>query len=207
VAVWKIAEPDDDKIRANCWEMYHDPNLNQLEEQVPISNQTIAVAEANFRAARATVVSGRSARFPTVTMSPSINNSRFAGRQTIVPGAAVAGGNSVTTPGTAVSGAAAAGASSYSYFSLPIDVRYTLDLWHRVRNNIAENEYTAQARAADVATALYSTHSELGQDYFEVRALDQYRAILQRTIENYRQSLELTKSLFRAGLASEEDVS
>ena len=54
VAVWKIAEPDDDKIRANCWEMYHDPNLNQLEEQVPISNQTIAVAEANFRAARAT---------------------------------------------------------------------------------------------------------------------------------------------------------
>ena len=76
-----------------------------------------------------------------------------------------------------------------------------------MRNNIAEKAYTAQARAADVVTALLSTHSELAQDYFQVRALDQHRAIVQRTIENYRQSLELTKSLFRAGLASDEDVS
>ena len=43
VAGWKIAEPGDDKIWANWWEMYRDPKLNQLEEQVQISNQTIAV--------------------------------------------------------------------------------------------------------------------------------------------------------------------
>lgn len=212
VTGWKIAEPGDDKIRANWWEMYHDPNLNHLEEQVQISNQTIALAEANFRAARAVVVSARSALFPTVTTNPSFSNSRFAARQTILPGNAVSGANGGTTGGTATggtasSGAAATGASSYNYFSLPIDVSYTVDLWHRVRNNIAANVYTAQARGADVATALLSTHSELAQDYFQVRAVDQHRSILERTIENYRQSLHLTTTLYHAGLASEEDVS
>ena len=57
-AGWKVAEPGDDKIRAKWWELYNDPQLNELEEQVSISNQTIAAAEANFRAARALVVSG-----------------------------------------------------------------------------------------------------------------------------------------------------
>ena len=57
-AGWKVAEPGDDKIRAKWWELYNDPQLNALEEQVAISNQTIAAAEANFRGARALVVSG-----------------------------------------------------------------------------------------------------------------------------------------------------
>src|SRR5215469_31009 len=65
VAGWKIAEPSDDKIRPNWWEMYNDPRLNELEEHVQISNQNIAAAEANFRAARAVVVQARSSLFPT----------------------------------------------------------------------------------------------------------------------------------------------
>ena len=75
-AGWKLAEPGDDKIRAKWWEMYNDAQLNALEEQVSISNQTIAAAEANFRAARALVVSGRAALFPTLSAAPSYANSR-----------------------------------------------------------------------------------------------------------------------------------
>src|SRR5262249_43041509 len=54
-AGWKEAQPQDDCIRGNWWEMFGDAQLNALEEQVNISNQTIAAAEANFRAARATI--------------------------------------------------------------------------------------------------------------------------------------------------------
>src|SRR5438270_13372585 len=75
-AGWKVAEPGDDKIRAKWWELYNDPQLNALEEQVAISNQTIAAAEANFRGARALVVSARSNLFPTIGASPSYANSR-----------------------------------------------------------------------------------------------------------------------------------
>jgi len=75
---WKIAQPGDDSVRGKWWEMYNDPTLNALEEQVPVSNQSILASEANFRAARALVVSARSALFPTITTSPSFSNSRFS---------------------------------------------------------------------------------------------------------------------------------
>ncbi len=88
---WKIAQPGDDKIRGKWWEMYNDPQLNALEEQVQISNQNIAVAEANFRGARALIGSTRASLFPAITASASYTNSRFsqtARTTTVVPSAA-----------------------------------------------------------------------------------------------------------------------
>ncbi len=61
---WRVAQPGDDKIRPKWWEMYNDPQLNALEERVAAGNQTIAASEANFRSARALVVSARSSLFP-----------------------------------------------------------------------------------------------------------------------------------------------
>src|SRR5690349_24096257 len=75
-AGWKLAEPGDDKIRAKWWELYNDPQLNALEEQVYISNQTIAAAGADLRAEPALVVSGRSAQFPALSAGPGYTNSR-----------------------------------------------------------------------------------------------------------------------------------
>ncbi len=92
-------------------------------------------------------------------------------------------------------------------FSLPVDVSYTIDLWHKLRNAVAVSAYQAQASAADVATALLSTQAELAQDYFQVRALDAERAILQDTVTNYQQTLNLAMVRFKGGIDSDEDVS
>ena len=69
---WKVAEPKDHLIRGAWWEIYNDPELNALEEQVNLSNQNIAQAEAQFRQARALVQVARAAYFPTVTTSPAL---------------------------------------------------------------------------------------------------------------------------------------
>src|SRR3954464_2396539 len=66
-AGWKLAQPGDDKLRGKWWELYNDPQLSALEEQVAISNQNIALAEANFRAARSLVAYARSSLFPTLS--------------------------------------------------------------------------------------------------------------------------------------------
>ena len=79
---WKFARPKDDVIRGKWWEMFDDSQLNALEEQVNISNQNIALADANFRIARAVVKESRSQYFPTVTTSPSIMVSRQPSRTT-----------------------------------------------------------------------------------------------------------------------------
>src|SRR5438309_11372182 len=73
---WKTAEPQDDAIRGPWWEMFGDSQLNALEEEVNVSNQSIAAAFANFLAARAVVKEARSQFFPTVTASPSVRRSR-----------------------------------------------------------------------------------------------------------------------------------
>ena len=224
---WKIAQPGDDKLRGKWWEMYNDPQLNALEEQVQVSNQSIALAEANFRSARALVGSARSSLFPLLGASVSYSNSGFSQTSrtsTVLPSAgasgtttgttsttSTSGGNTTTTGGSSTtSGTGIAGSNSIrspiNNYSLPVDLTYTVDLWHRVRNEIAANTFSAQASAADVATAALSTHAELAQDYFEVRALDAQRKILDDTLANYRRTLELNQTLYRTGINSEEEV-
>lgn len=212
---WKIAEPGDDKIRPNWWEIYNDPQLDALEEQVHMSNQSIIAAEANFRAARTLVQSARSALFPVISASPSYTNSRFSstgGRSTALftgnagSTGSTTTGSTTTTTGTASAAGGGASGSAINDFSLPVDVSYTVDLWHKVRNTIAANAASAQASAADVATALLSTQAELAQDYFEVRALDAEREVFRQTLDSYRRTYDLTMTLFHAGLDSDEDV-
>ena len=184
-AGWKLAEPGDDKIRAKWWELYNDPQLNALEEQVAISNQTIAAAEANFRGARALVVSARSGLFPTIGAAPSYANSRTS-----------ATARSSQAPVT----------NTLNTFALPLDFSYTVDFWHRIRNTVAANAYSAQASAADIATALLSTQAELATLYLELRAVDTQRKILTDTLVNYRQALDLTTTLYKTGINSEQEV-
>lgn len=253
---WKIAQPGDDKIRSKWWEMYNDPELNALEEKVAPGNQTIAAAEANFRVARALVVSARSSLFPTIGTSPSYTNSRFSstakGSRVVVGGSSTGTSTSTNTNGTGTTGTGTgtgagtvttgtptggtttgtttgttggttstgttttgtgsngvAGTSNsgiFNDFSFPIDISYTVDFWHRIRNTIAANAFSAQASAADIATSLLSIQAEVAEDYFQIRALDMQEAILQDTLKNYRDALQLTQTLFNTGIDSEQDV-
>lgn len=194
-AGWVVAQPGDDKIRPKWWEMYNEPQLNALEEQVAISNQTVIQAEANFRAAQALVVEARSQLFPTIGGSSSYTRQHFSSNTraaTVTPSGSTGGASSVST--------------TINQYSIAANVSYTLDLWHRVRNQIAANSLSAQASAADVATALLTTQAELAQDYFEVRALDAQEGILQDTLKNYRDALKLTTILFNTGIDSDQDV-
>jgi NodT family efflux transporter outer membrane factor (OMF) lipoprotein len=234
---WKIAQPGDDKLGGNWWTVYSDPQLSALEEKVATSNQTVLQAEANFRAARALVVSSRSQLFPTLTAGPGYTNARSSATSR---GIVTTGGSTTTTTtttgntgtgttGTGTSGTGTTGTGTngtgtgtssgttngtaslpnsgvINNFSLPFDVSYTVDLWHKVRNTVAANEYSAQASAADLATSRLSIQAEVGQDYFEVRALDAERKIYEDTVANYRQQLQLIETLFNAGIDSDEDV-
>jgi NodT family efflux transporter outer membrane factor (OMF) lipoprotein len=185
---WKLAQPGDDKIRAKWWEIYNDRELSSLEEQVAVSNQTLKAAEANFRAARALVVSARSALYPTIGVAPSYTNSR----------------SSATTRAVSVPNANLSAVTNG--FSLPFDASYTPDFWHRIRNTVAVQAFDAQASAADIATALLTTQADLAVFYFELRAVDMQHKILDDTLANYRQNLELTTTLYKTGINSEQEL-
>jgi outer membrane protein TolC len=66
-----VAQPKDAVLRGKWWEIYNEPKLNELEEQLNIDNQNIRQAFENFMEARALVRETRSQNFPTVTVGGS----------------------------------------------------------------------------------------------------------------------------------------
>jgi len=190
---WKTASPQDDAMRGKWWEIYEDPELNELEEKLNVANQNIAAAAANFLAARAVVRQAWSQYFPTVTANPSIMYARpspgqFAGLHT-----SSASGATVTV-------------TSFTNYSLPFDASWEPDLWGRVRNQVRANVFAAQASAADLASISLSSQAELAADYYQLRGQDALKKLLDSTVIAYRQSLSLTNSRFKAGLDSDEAV-
>jgi NodT family efflux transporter outer membrane factor (OMF) lipoprotein len=190
---WKPARPNDTAIRGNWWEGFSDLQLNELEEKVSSSNQTIAAAVANFLAARSLVRQARSQYFPTVITNPSILNSQPSPGQF---GGLRAGSSSGS--GFAV--------KSYTNYSLPFDASWEPDLWGRIRNTVRANIFAAQASAADVQNVRLSEQAELAVDYYELRAQDSLKQILDSAVIAYQETLGLTQSQYRAGLSSGEAV-
>jgi outer membrane protein TolC len=64
---WKTARPNDGAPRGQWWEVFQEPQVHALIAQVTISNHNIAIAEAQFRSARAAIYVSRAALFPTIT--------------------------------------------------------------------------------------------------------------------------------------------
>jgi len=181
---WKFARPSDGVIRDKWWEMFNDPQLNTLEEQLNTANQSIALADANFRAARALVKESRSQYFPTVTTSPSIIVSRQSG----------------------ASSSTFSGGRQQVNYTLPFDATWEPDFWGRIRNTVLVSASEAQATAADLQNVRLSVEAELAFDYYSLRSLDAEKRLLDSTIVAFQQQLELTRVRFQTGLASDEDV-
>jgi NodT family efflux transporter outer membrane factor (OMF) lipoprotein len=175
----------DDAIGANWWEIFGDAELSALEPQIDISNQNIAQAEARFCQARALVQEARAAYFPTVTIGLGVTGTQ--------PSATVSPGPAKTTP-------------AFTEHSLPIDVSWELDVWGRIRRTVESSEATAQASDADLEAARLSARAELAQDYFQLRALDAQKQLLEATVAAFRKSLDLTNNRYNSGVASRADV-
>jgi NodT family efflux transporter outer membrane factor (OMF) lipoprotein len=182
---WKAAEPNDTALKGKWWEIYNDPELNSLEEQVNISNQNVLAAEAQYRAARATVRIARSALFPLVTAGSTAGT---------VVGASQGGVNLAPSAGV------------FSSFQIPFDVSYQVDLWGSIRRNVRANAETAQATEAQLENAKLTYQADLAQDYFQLRGTDGDIALLESTVESYTGFLKLTQARHDSGIASGADV-
>ena len=191
---WKVARPQDHVSRGKWWEIYGDPYLNALEEQIDLSNENVAVAVAQFRQARALVQAARAAYFPQVTAGASFMRSRSS---------ANVGGNN----GNIGSASGSSGSSgTTSTFLLPLDVSWDVDVWGKVRRNVESNQAGAQASAADLAAVRLTVQAELAQDYFQMRALDAQKQLLDTTASDFLKTLVLTRNRYASGVASSADV-
>ncbi len=69
-------------LRGKWWEIYNEPELNALEDQLNINNQTIKQYFQNLMEARALVREARAQYFPTIGTVPGMDPSAHV-RQTM----------------------------------------------------------------------------------------------------------------------------
>jgi NodT family efflux transporter outer membrane factor (OMF) lipoprotein len=185
---WKPAEPKDDVNRGKWWEVFNDPLLNQLQEQVDISNQNLAQAEAQFRQALALLQSARAGYFPSVTGGVSTTRSRASATTIATPSVAPVSRGVVTN------------------YNLPFQASWEADVWGKIRRAVEANEAGAQASAADLAATRLSAQAALAQSYFQLRALDAQHLLLEDTVAAFAKSLKLVQNQYAAGVVAKADV-
>jgi len=186
VGDWKPAQPNDQNLGGEWWKIFQDPQLDALEAQVNVSNQNLKAAEAQFRQARATLRYNRADYYPTVTAGPSATRTRVSANR--------------PPPSSVFDGI------TYNDFVLPVDFSYQADVWGRVRKNVESYREQAQASAADLATVNLSMQADLAIAYFQARSLDAEEQLLNSTVQQYEQALELNQNRFEGGIASEVEV-
>jgi NodT family efflux transporter outer membrane factor (OMF) lipoprotein len=196
-AGWKASDPQDEIDRGAWWSVYKDPVLDDLEKQIDISNQTLKQSEAAYRQARAVVDQARASFFPTITGNGSAQRS-YEG-----PGVARSGLGTLTNiPGVT----SRTGGTAFNDFSSSVGTSWDLDVWGKIRRTVEGDVATAQASAADLASARLSAQSTLAVDYFELRYQEELKRLLDTTTTEYKRSLEITQNQYAVGVAARADV-
>lgn len=178
---WKVAAPNAAMLRGKWWQIYGDPELNSLEEQLNANNQTIKQSFENYMAARALIREARAQYWPTVTTSPSWSRSKSSGNLT--------NSSSANTGRTS------------TVWSFPFDVSWTPDFFGKIRHEVESAEFGAQASAADLANVQLLEQAALAEDYFDLRGQDALVKILNDTVTADTNSLNLAKTLYNTGMS------
>lgn len=189
---WVGATPADAADRGAWWAVFGDPLLDGLAAQVEVSNQNVAAAAAAYAQARALVREQRAALFPVVTLDGAASRSGTGARS------GVSESNGVVSAGSS-------GRRGNTYQS-SIGASWEPDVWGRLSRTEANAAASAQASAADLASARLSAQGELVVDYIALRQADAQAALLQDTIAAYQRALEITTNRYTAGINPKSDV-
>jgi len=177
---WKVASPQDAMIRGNWWEIFNEPELNALEEQLNINNQNLKEYFQNYMAARAQIAEARSQYWPTIAANPAWNRSRTSTNQRV---------SSSATTGT-----------TSSLWSAPLDASWTPDFWGKIRNEVHEAQYASQVSAADLEVEKLTEQASLAEYFFEIRGQDMLQQILNETVAADQKSLDYNQAQYETGV-------
>ncbi|RDU98195.1 efflux transporter outer membrane subunit [Trinickia dinghuensis] len=176
-AGWSVASPADTNPRGPWWTLFNDPALNRLEARIDVSNQSVKKAVAQLQAARAMVDYQSAGYTPTVTAGLAQSRTRLSQN---VLGHSLAG---QTVPD----------------YSAGVAASWEPDLFGRVKDATVDARDTAQASEADLQSVRLSTASDLATDYFDLRALDIQKKLLDDTVAAYAASLKIVQQQLADG--------
>jgi NodT family efflux transporter outer membrane factor (OMF) lipoprotein len=180
------------------WTLFHDPMLDQLIEQVDVSNQNLAEALAAYEQSVAAVHLARASFFPSLAVSGSAEHVKSG-----AGGAQVAG---IGAGGAPAAGAAKGSSGTEHIYELRGSATWELDVWGQLRRTLENAQETAHAQLAQLAYARLSAQNQLATAYLQLRGEDAQIAILGATVEAFQRTLQITQNRYKVGTAPKTDV-
>ncbi len=208
---WIAATPADHLDRAGWWKLFGDPVLDDLAARATRANQTIALADANYRQARAVVREQRAGLFPTISLDASgVRSGSGRGNTITTIGSGGNTGGTGTTPGTGTNPGTgttiSTGSTSNSTYRVNIGASWEIDLFGRIRRTVENARATADARLADLYSAQLAVQGELVTNYLSLRATDAQIDLARRTTAGYQRALQIATNRYNAGIVARIDV-
>ena len=185
---WQPADPKDNVPKGSWWQVFHDADLDQLEQQVLRANQSLAAAQNRLSEARSQAQIASSAFFPQVSTDPSGQRQRLSGNRPL---------SGSTVPLTPV---------TQNVFTVPFSVSYELDLFGRVRRNLEAANASLQASAADLQNVQLVLTAELAADYYNLRELDREAQVVKESVDIQQRGLDLVNNRHEGGVANGLEV-
>src|SRR5208283_1586281 len=143
VEPWREAVPRDAIPKTSWWTVFHDDDLNTLENELLAANQTLKLAFAHYDQARASAAVQNAQLFPTLSVDPAAERQRYSGTR---PTGSYAPLTGPVTPNSYV---------------LPCTVSYDLDRARNPRRTIEAAQAPYQANAADLESVRLVITAEL----------------------------------------------
>lgn len=193
-AAWQIdtpfhnAAPDDVALKGNWWELFHDRQLDQLEQLVIAQNQTLQIAATRLQQARAQVTINNSALFPQIGLQAGATRQKSSADR---PRAAYGVPNQSVVQNN---------------YQLGFTVNYEADMFGQVRRSVESARASAEQAAADFENTRLVLMTELAADYFNLRELDSEIDVVRQGIALQEKALEFITARHDLGAASGLDL-
>ena len=167
-------------IRDLWWREFKDENLNSLVENALEKNTNLRVAYLNLEKAKASLGVAEADLLPGINLNVSYEKAKSSGE------------TYTKQPQT-----------RYRKSDINLGLNYEIDLWGRVRNNVAAAEESLNATKFDYDSARLSISSSVAKSYFALVSLNMQEAVLRETLKTYEDTLALRKTQLDLGSINE----
>src|SRR6202789_4480153 len=174
--------PHADASDPQFWHSFNDPELSSVVQRALTANNDLRVALAHYDSANALLREAKFDRYPTVTMSTSVERQKFSEFQ------------------------------AFGYprnnrsFNPEINASWELDFFGRVRHNIEAQRQLALADASSLAAMQVTVVGDVAGTYIDLRGRQELLRVARENVENQEKTVRLVQAAYSAGRGTKFDT-